>query len=110
MEKEGITKRDDRVCAGSQNLTNFNDYRSIGIFWRDHHQQADPRRCVAGTLSHFAPPCKTTHRCRSLDRQYVHNVVDPNFWTQKEAFLRWRAALKNKESQCPKPERTTRPA
>ena len=37
-------------------------------------------------------------------------VVDPNFWTQKEAFLRWRAALKNKESQCPKPERTTRPA
>src|SRR4051794_36603020 len=27
-------------------------------------------------------------------------VVDPNFWTQKAAFLRWRAALKNKESQC----------
>ena len=44
---------------------------------------------------------------RHLNKQIV---VDPNFWTQKEAFLRWRAALKNKESQCLKPERITRRA
>ena len=40
----------------------------------------------------------------------MHIVVDPIFWTRKQAFLRWRAALKNKESQCLKLERITRPA
>jgi hypothetical protein len=39
-----------------------------------------------------------------------HTVVDPIFWTEKRPFLRWSAALKMKESQCPKPARVTRPA
>ena len=37
-------------------------------------------------------------------------VVDPIFWTEKRPFLRWWAALKIEESQCPKPARVTRPA
>jgi hypothetical protein len=37
-------------------------------------------------------------------------VVDPIFWTQKRPLLRWRAALKIEESQCPKPARVTHPA
>jgi hypothetical protein len=37
-------------------------------------------------------------------------VVDPIFWTKKEPFLRWWAALRMKESQCPKPARVTHPA
>ena len=32
------------------------------------------------------------------------------FWTQKRAFLRWWAALKMEESQCPEPVRVTHPA
>src|SRR3954470_3587885 len=28
-------------------------------------------------------------------------VVDPNFWTQKEAFLRWKAALKIRRVNAP---------
>ena len=38
------------------------------------------------------------------------NVMDPKSWTQKRPFLRWWAALKMKENQCPKPARVTRPA
>src|SRR5271168_3493782 len=38
------------------------------------------------------------------------NVVDPIFWTRKRPFLRWWAALKIEESQCPKPARVTHPA
>jgi hypothetical protein len=37
-------------------------------------------------------------------------VVDPIFWTEKRPFLRWWAALKIEESQCPKPARVTHPA
>jgi hypothetical protein len=37
-------------------------------------------------------------------------VVDPFFWTRKRPFLRWWAALKIEESQCPKPARVTHPA
>lgn len=35
------------------------------------------------------------------------SVVDPISWTKKRPFLRWWAALKIEESQCPKPERVT---
>jgi hypothetical protein len=38
------------------------------------------------------------------------NEVDPKSWTKNNPFLRWSAALKIEESQCPKPERITRPA
>ncbi len=38
------------------------------------------------------------------------SVVDPFFWTRKRPFLRWWAALKIEESQCPKPARVTHPA
>ncbi len=38
------------------------------------------------------------------------SVMDPKIWTQKWPFLRWWAALKMKESQCPERERVTRPA
>jgi multidrug resistance protein MdtO len=36
--------------------------------------------------------------------------VDPIFWTRKQTFLRWWAALKMKESQCLEPARATHPA
>ena len=45
-----------------------------------------------------------------LERPVVENVVDPIFWTEKQPFLRWWAALKIEESQCPKPARVTHPA
>jgi len=34
----------------------------------------------------------------------------PHFLDKKKPFLRWWAALKMKESQCPEPVRVTRPA
>ncbi len=37
-------------------------------------------------------------------------VMDPKSWTQKWPFLRWWAALKMKESQCPERVRVTHPA
>src|SRR5271166_4101966 len=40
----------------------------------------------------------------------ARSVVDPIFWTRKRPFLRWWAALKIEESQCPKPARVTHPA
>ncbi len=40
----------------------------------------------------------------------VSLVVDPILWTEKRPFLRWWAALKIEESQCPKPARVTHPA
>jgi ABC-type antimicrobial peptide transport system permease subunit len=38
------------------------------------------------------------------------SVMDPKTWTRTWPCLRWRAALKMKESQCPKRERVIRPA
>jgi hypothetical protein len=37
-------------------------------------------------------------------------VMDPIFWTEKRPLLKWWAALKMKESQCPERVRITRPA
>ena len=37
-------------------------------------------------------------------------VMDPKSWTQKWPFLRWSAALKIEESQCPERVRVTHPA
>ena len=38
------------------------------------------------------------------------SVMDPKSWTRKRPFLRWSAALKMKERQCPEHARITRPA
>jgi len=40
----------------------------------------------------------------------LKNVMDPKSWTRKWPFLRWRAALKMKESRCHEPVRVTHPA
>jgi hypothetical protein len=37
-------------------------------------------------------------------------VVDPKNWTGRRPCVRWWAALKMKESQCPEPVRITHPA
>jgi hypothetical protein len=42
---------------------------------------------------------------KTLSGRYV---MDPKIWTQKWPFLRWSAALKMKESQCPERVRITR--
>jgi hypothetical protein len=67
---------------------------------------------------------KVTARCRSVaatlrqtssDRQKYwegetqNNVVDPISWTKKGSFLRWSAALKIKESQCPRSAKVIHP-
>jgi hypothetical protein len=44
---------------------------------------------------------------KHMEKSSVHSVVDPFFWTRKRPFLRWWAALKIEESQCPKPARVT---
>jgi len=37
-------------------------------------------------------------------------VMDPKCWTEKWPSLRWWAALRMKESQCPEPARAIHPA
>jgi uncharacterized protein YoxC len=55
--------------------------------------------------------CLNTHIATfEIARQAPQDVVDPIFWTEKRPFLRWWAALKIEESQCPKPVRVTHPA
>jgi hypothetical protein len=43
-------------------------------------------------------------------REVSRFVMDPKSWTQKRPFLRWSAALRMKESQCPERVRVTHPA
>ena len=45
-----------------------------------------------------------------LQQIYLDNQLHPIFWTEKRPFLRWWAALKIEESQCPKLVRVTHPA
>jgi hypothetical protein len=47
---------------------------------------------------------------REIDRDGARIVMDPKSWTQKRPFLRWWAALKMKESQCPEHVRATHQA
>ena len=43
-------------------------------------------------------------------REAAEECSGPKSWTEKRPFLRWWAALKMKERQCPEPARVTRPA
>ncbi len=61
---------------------------------------------AAGSAFGGDPP----HNKDGFKDTWLNTVVDPVFWTRKRTFLRWRAALKMKESQCPKPARVTHPA
>jgi hypothetical protein len=83
-----------------------------------------PRRSPSIAAGHFDRSCRWFNT-RAYYRKYLSQpdqvggvicrrnnlvVVDPVFWTRKRPFLRWRAALKIEESQCPKPARVTHPA
>jgi hypothetical protein len=47
---------------------------------------------------------------KEFGNAFVPLVVDPIFWTKNSGFLDGLAALKMKESQCPKRVRVIRPA
>ena len=51
-----------------------------------------------------------TYTLLKLATELGNPVMDPKSWTQKRPFLRWWAALKMKESQCPERVRVTHPA
>ena len=59
-----------------------------------------------GSLRAIAAAWRNENRA-GLDPQLV---MDPKSWTQRWPFLRWWAALKMKESQCPERVKVTHPA
>jgi hypothetical protein len=75
--------------------------------WLAEHYKPFSIRQLQATVSSIHPDSLER---RILDSTFALLVVDPIFWTEKRPFLRWCAALKIGESQCPKPARVTRPA
>jgi hypothetical protein len=67
-------------------------------------------------LGYYSEAIDPLHKCTSkivrekAVRMILQVVMDPKSWTQKRPFLRWWAALKMKESQCPERVRVTHPA
>ncbi len=95
------------------------DWRTLSLrfFWRRNADRiASPRspsnlsKKPTSSLMDFGAAFsfnRATWYCLTVSGE---SVVDPFFWTRKRPFLRWWAALKIEESQCPKPARVTHPA
>jgi integrase len=99
----GAVNKGDRITG--QGMSAQSIYESVDAYGNDLGASLAPHD-VRRTFA------KLAHKGRApLEQiQIALGVMDPKIWTQKWPSLRWWAALKMEESQCPERARVTRPA
>jgi len=107
----------EQVPSGASVISGKGRFRIPGLWDMHIHVASDPRALglllaagITGARDMAGDPKQVLETRRRIKSGELDGCSGPHFLDKKGPFLRWWAALKIEESQCPKPARVIHPA